>query len=144
MPADLRPDVRAALLAGAAFLLVATCSALGWLLPWDEPLLRLIVASRSCTAVALSGLAGAVGAIEVVGVSTGLLVLAMALTGAGPRAAWLGMWVLSLPLELALKVSITHPLPANAVSPAPLLCEGPRRSPTPRSRRSPIRLSTRC
>src|SRR5947208_16149776 len=103
MLADLRPDVRAALLAGAAFILVATCSVLGWLLPWDEPLLRLIVASRSCTAVALSSLAGAVGAIEVVGVFTALLVLVIALTGAGPRAVWLGLWVLSLPLELALK-----------------------------------------
>src|SRR5262245_28808736 len=124
MLAERRPDVRAALVAGAVFILVATCSALGWLLPWDEALLRLIVASRSCTTVALSSLASALGAIEVVGVFTGLLVLAMALTGAGPRAAWLGLWVLSLPLELALKVSISHPLPPVAVPPAPLVCEG--------------------
>jgi membrane-associated phospholipid phosphatase len=124
MLAGLRPDLRTALLAGAAFILVATCSALGWLLPWDEPLLRLVVASRSCTSVALSSLASAAGAIEVVGVFTGLLVLVVALTGAGPRAAWLGMWVLSLPLELALKVGISHPLPPIAVPPAPLLCEG--------------------
>src|SRR4051812_42851895 len=87
MLAGLRPNLRTALLAGAAFILVATCSALGWLLPWDEPLLRLVVASRSCTSVALSSLASAAGAIEVVGVFTGLLVLGVAFKGAGPRAA---------------------------------------------------------
>jgi membrane-associated phospholipid phosphatase len=117
--------LRAAGAAGAVFAVVAAASAAGWLLPTDQALLRAVLAARSCTAVALSGLASFVGAIEVVALLTGLLALALLGASWGPRALWVGGWVLSLPLELALKLSVRHPHPVTVSQGPPLVCEGP-------------------
>jgi membrane-associated phospholipid phosphatase len=115
---------RVAAVAAASFALVAVCSALGWLLPGDELLLRALVIHRSCTAVALSSLASFVAAIDSAIVLTVLLVAALAVAGPGWRALWLAAWALGLPLELAFKLLLRHPLPASVVPPGPLLCEG--------------------
>ncbi len=116
-------SLRAALVAGGAFGLVALASVQGWLLPLDEALLGLVVPLRTCPALGMSNLASLPIAIESVLLLTGLLVVGSGLAGGGWRAAWLGAWALSLPLELILKVRVVHPLPANALGITPPVCD---------------------
>ncbi len=115
---------RAALLAAAVFALLAGASAAGWLLPLDAALLRAIMEARSCTGIAVSGLASFVAAIESAALLTGLLALGLAGAGWGWRAVWVGAWALCLPLELALKLTVQHPHPIGAAAGLRLVCEG--------------------
>lgn len=124
LPPAAKPYLRVALGAAGVFALVALCSALGWLLPWDRAVLAAIVSDRSCVAVAVSSLVTPLVAIETVAIATVLLVGGLAVTGHGVRAGWAAAWLIGLPVELALKMSVRHPMPYSQVPAQPLACGG--------------------
>src|SRR5262245_61026580 len=124
LPPEAVPYLRIALGGAAAFAVLALCSALGWLLPWDRVVLAAIVGDRSCVGVAVSSLLTPLVAIETVAVATLLLVGGLAVAGHGLRACWAAAWLIGLPLELALKMSVRHPMPYSLVPAPPLACGG--------------------
>jgi undecaprenyl-diphosphatase len=122
IPPWTRAAALALALAALGFLAVSLAAASGLLLPADQTVLSRIAAWRDCGRIGQATVLSIIGAGEVSLLMTAILAAACLARRQPRAAAALLLLYVSLPIEVALKHTLTQPLPST-LFPIPGACE---------------------